>query len=70
MHYPIVSNIYQEITKLVADYEKVGDNDSTDGMLQWPFLKNNRFSCKDGLARFRLLETNYSKTLKTLSSLS
>jgi formate dehydrogenase major subunit len=70
MHYPKVSDIYQEIIGLVPPYKIAEDSKTAEGTTQWPLPENRKFHFGDNLARPNPLELQNYEILEALESLS
>jgi formate dehydrogenase major subunit len=70
MHYPKVSDIYQEIIGLVPLYKIAKDSKSVEGTTQWTLPKNRKFRFGDTLARFNALDLQVHEILEASDNLS
>jgi len=70
MHYPKVSDIYQEIIGLVPPYKIAENSKTAEGITQWPLPENRKFHFGESLARPNPLELQQYEILEALESLS
>jgi formate dehydrogenase major subunit len=70
VHYPKVSDIYQEIIGLVPLYKIAEDSKTAEGITQWPLPENRKFHFGESLARPNPLEFQHYEILEALESLS
>jgi formate dehydrogenase major subunit len=70
MHYPKVSDIYQEIIGLVPHYKIAKYSKTAEGTTQWPLPENRKFRFEESLARPNPLELQQYEILEALESLS
>jgi formate dehydrogenase major subunit len=70
MHYPKVSDIYQEIIGLVPPYKIAETSKTADGITQWSLPENRKFHFVESLARPNPLELQNYEILEALESLS
>ena len=70
MHYPKVSDIYQEIIGLVPPYKIAKDSKTAQGITQWQLSENRKFRFGDSLARPNPLDLQNYEILEALESLS
>jgi formate dehydrogenase major subunit len=70
MHYPKVSDIYQEIIGLVPPYKIAENSKTAEGITQWPLSENRKFRFGESLARPNPLELQHYEILEALESLS
>jgi len=70
MHYPKVSDIYQEIIGLVPPYKIAEDSKTAEGTTQWSLPENRKFRFGKSLARPNPLDLQNYEILEALESLS
>jgi predicted molibdopterin-dependent oxidoreductase YjgC len=70
MHYPTVSDIYQEIIGLVPPYKIAEDSKTAEEITQWSLPENRKFHFGNSLARPNPLELQNYEILEALESLS
>jgi len=70
MHYPQVSDIYQEIIGLVPPYKIAEDTKTAEGITQWSLPENRKFRFEDNLAHPNPLDLQNYETLEALESLA
>ena len=70
MHYPKVSDIYQEIIGLVPPYKIAEDSKTAEGITQWSLPENRKFRFGEDLARPNPLDLQNYEILEALESLS
>jgi formate dehydrogenase major subunit len=70
MHYPKISDIYQEIIGLVPPYKIAENSKTAEEITQWPISENRKFRFGNSLSRPNPLELQHYEILEASKSLS